>query len=209
MLTALQQANADLERAVVHAPYDGFIGERSVQLGARVAPGTVLFQLIDTSTIEVPVALPASQYAHVKVGASAALRLDEDGEIVWRGKVARISPIINDRNRTFFAYLVISNETKNLIAAGAFVVAEVQAAEHPDVYVAPRTALVGDDLYVAVKSADSEGEGIFDVQRRTPVIRKRLTAIALIEAGIAPNEQIIVTNVEKVADGSKVTVVEK
>ncbi|MHC4451332.1 MAG: HlyD family secretion protein, partial [Planctomycetota bacterium] len=58
---SIKQANTDLDRAIVRAPYAGRVESRTVQKGARVAPGTILFELVDLDHIEIPVSLPASR----------------------------------------------------------------------------------------------------------------------------------------------------
>ena len=68
---ALEEAQTNLARAAVVAPYAGFIDERMVQLGSRVSVGTQLFRIVDTSRIEVPIALPAAHYAMVKPGVTS------------------------------------------------------------------------------------------------------------------------------------------
>ena len=42
---------------------------------------------------------------------------------------------------------------------------------------------------------------------RFPVIRKRLADVALVDSGLEQGEEVILTNVEEIADGSKVTIV--
>ena len=204
---ALEQAQTNLERAVVVAPYAGFIEERMVQMGARVSVGTQLFRIVDTSRIEIPIALPAAHYWTVKPGSPAVVRSSEDGPVIWSGKVARVSPQIDDQDRTFFAYLDIAGaQTGPPVPAGAFVVAEIAGEEHETVIVVPRTALVEGVLYVAVPT-DANGESV--IERRRPTIRRALTNDVLLDGGIKPGEKIVVTNVEKVAHGSRVVVVDR
>ena len=205
--SALEQAQTNLDRAVVRAPYSGFIDERMVHLGARVAVGTPLLRMVDTSQIEVPIALPASQYAAVKPGSPAAVRLGEDGPLVWQGEVARVSRMIDDEDRTFFVYLDIPGSAQEpVVPAGAFVVAEIEATEHTDVIVVPRTALVGNQLFV---TDEEQAEGVSIIQGRRAGVRRLLTDVALLDGGVEPGERIVVTNVEKVAHGSRVVVIDR
>lgn len=205
---SLEQANINLLRAVVRAPYSGYIEDRMVQLGARVAQGTQLFRIVDTSRIEVPIALPASEYAVVKPGSAAVVRLAEGGPVVWKGKVDRVSPMIDDVDRTFFAFLsVAGSEDRPAVPAGAFVVAEIDGTSHEDVIVVPRTAVVGDRVYVAGDGDGTEGTSI--IEGRTPGIHKVLTDVVLLDSGVKTGERIVVTNVEKIGDGSRVSVIKR
>ena len=205
---SLAQAQADLDRTIVRAPYSGFIDERMAQLGARVAPGTELFRMVDTSRIEVPIALPASQYSAVHAGTPAFVRLGQAGPVLWEGNVARVSPRIDDQERTFFAYLSIETKVgEPSVPAGAFVVAEIDAATHENVIVVPRTALVGEEMYVA-EVVDEETSAA-TIEARTPTIVRLLTSVALLADGVEAGERIVVTNVEKIGHGSAVVIVDR
>ena len=184
---AWTKAKNDSKRAVIFAPYAGSVLRRLVQKGARVAPGTPLFELIDLKSIEIAVALPASRYGDVRPGAGATVR---HGRRTFKTTVVRISPNINTPDRTFFAYLQVEG-----VPPGAFVTAFVEGRMHKDVFVLPRTTFVGDRVFVAI-------DGV--ARPRTPVAVLLLPSLMLAREGIAEGEQLIYTNLEEVAAGTKV-----
>ena len=83
--------------------------------------------------------------------------------------------------------------------------AEIDGTKHEDVIVVPRTAVVGDRVYVATRL--DQKTGVAEIEGRTPVIRRRLTDMVLLESGVDPNERMVVSNVEKIAHGSRVVVI--
>ncbi len=205
---ARAQAELDLERAVVRAPYAGRISARLAEPGARVAPGTVLFEIIDLSRLEVPVALPAARFGEVEAGRAAKIRLSEDGEVVWRGEVARVSPQVDAANRTFHAYLVVAGtEQESALPPGAFVVATIEGRRFEGVAAIPRIAFVGEQVYVAERDAGgSAGEAVAAVKQ--PHVLRLLPSVALVDAGLEEGDEVIVTNLERIAGGSLVRVAE-
>jgi multidrug resistance efflux pump len=188
-----EQAITELERCVVRAPYAGHIEARHVQSGARVAPGVVLFELVDRSRVEIPVPLPASRYGDVSVGATARIRMPAGEKRQWSGTVARISPTVSARERTFLVYVESTGESA--VPPGAFVVAEIDGRQYEDVIVIPRTAFVNGGVFVAT-------DGI--ARRRTPKVKREFPSVILCSEGIEDGEEIIVTNLEEVADGARV-----
>jgi RND family efflux transporter MFP subunit len=198
-------ARLDLERTVIRAPYAGEIVRRDAQIGSRVAPGEPLFEIVDTSRIEVPLSLPASRFGEVRVGAHAAIRLTESGRVVWEGGVARVSPGVNSDQRTFRCFLVVEAASRSPVPPGAFVVATVDGTVEEDVIVLPRAAFVGDVVYVA--EPDGEQEGVFVARERRPKVRRMLPSVALVEEGLEVDEEVLVSNVEEVADGTRVRVI--
>ncbi|MHC4549864.1 MAG: efflux RND transporter periplasmic adaptor subunit [Planctomycetota bacterium] len=188
------EATLNLGRTVVHAPYAGRVEARRVELGARVAPGTVLFELVDLARVEIPVALPASRYGQIPVGAPASVRLGEAQQ--WQGSVARIAPGVSPADRTFFAYLVVENTTAAApVPPGAFVTAEVQGRRFEAVLVLPRTAFVGTQVFV-------HRDGVARV--RTPSVRYALPHVLIADGGLEEGDEIILTNLEEIADGTRI-----
>jgi RND family efflux transporter MFP subunit len=201
---ALAQAKNDLARTTVAAPYSGRIEARSASLGARVGPGTPLFRMVDLSRVEVPVALGASRYGEVAVGARAAIRLTEGGPVVWRGPVARVSPSVNSLDRTFLAYLEVSGDAADApVPPGAFVLAEIEGLLHEGVIALPRAAFVEEVVYVA---DPADGEAV--IREVRPEVFRTLPNVALVTGGVEPGDRVVVTSLEQIAAGSRVILVD-
>jgi len=193
---AVAEAQLDLARAVIRAPYAGCVVDKEVEVGERVAPGTVLFGLIDLARIEIPVALPASRYGEVEIGASALVRIGTSVE-PRVGTIARIAPRVSHEDRTFFAYVVIENVAGTApVPPGAFVTAQVDGRRFADVIVLPRTAFVGRKIYV-------HRNGVARVIE--PSVRYTLPHVLLADGGVEEGDELILTNLEEIADGTRVT----
>ena len=201
-----QRAQNDLTRCAVKAPFSGVIEARLVGRGGRVAPGTPLFELIDPSEIEIPIALPASHYGDVHSGARVELRLTEGAAPVAITTVARVAPNVDTASRTFSAYVLLraeANASRPAIPPGAFVVASVVGRRYDDVYVIPRAAFVAGALFLA----DPDGASEALVRSVTPAIRATLVDVILVQSGLEPGERIVISNVEQIADGSRVRLI--
>ncbi len=204
---ARNRAKLDLERTVVRAPYAGRILNRMARVGAQVAPGAALFEIVDLSRIEIPVALGASQFGEVRPGAGAWIRLTEGGEVVWKGKVARVSPTVRTADRTFLVYLVIESGAGETppVAPGAFVIARVGGLVHEGVIPIPRAAFVGHRIYLARRAED--GEAV--IEELIPAVERLLPEEALIRTGLTEGDLVVITNLEQIADGSRVQIVDE
>lgn len=89
---ALDRARRDLEFTVIRAPIDGVVGNRAVQVGQLVQPGTRLLALVDTASIYVEANLKETQVARVAVGEPAGVAVDAFGGRVIEGRISSISP---------------------------------------------------------------------------------------------------------------------
>ncbi len=201
----LAQVRNNLVRTVIRAPYSGFIVERRAQIGVFVAPGTPLFRIVDRSRVEIPISLPASRYGHVQRGASVEVMLEDDGPVIWRGVVARISPDIDAASRMFRVYLdVTGNGAEAPIAPGAFVAARIQGRVFRDVFVLPRVAFMGERVFVVKPDADTPDVAV--VEERTPKVVAMLPDVVLVNDGLAEGEELVITNVDQVGHGTRVRV---
>lgn len=190
---SLRQARTNLERAVIHAPYAGRIESRTVQTGARVAPGSMLFEMLDPTRVEIPVALPASRYGQVAIGTEAIVRVPGNSIGEWTAKVVRLAATVRADDRTFLVYL--ESKGDDAVPPGAFVAARIQGKQYDNVFVLPRTAFVGDRVFVVDNNVARE---------RRPRIVRSLPAVVLCDGGIEEGDALIVTNLEQVAEGANV-----
>jgi len=105
---ALTVAQVNLGYTKIDAPGDGSVGERQVRPGQLVSPGTQVITFV--STIKwVQANYRETQLTNVKVGDTAAIRIDEYPGKVFRGKVIEIAPASGSQ----FALLPPDNATGN------------------------------------------------------------------------------------------------
>lgn len=110
--TQVQKAQLDLDRTVIRATVDGVIAGRSIQVGQRVAPGTVLMKVVPVSQLYVDANFKESQLTKVRVGQAATLTSDLYGDdVVYHGKVIGFS----GGTGSAFALIPTQNATGNWI----------------------------------------------------------------------------------------------
>jgi membrane fusion protein (multidrug efflux system) len=89
---ALDRARRDLDFTVVRAPIDGIAGNRAVQVGQFVQPGTRLLALVSSATIYVEANLKETQLGRVMVGEPARVVVDAFSDRAIEGRVESIAP---------------------------------------------------------------------------------------------------------------------
>lgn len=108
----LKQAELDLERTVIKAPFDGVVSRRSIQVGQRVAPGTMLMIVVPVDQLYVDANFKESQLENVRVGQKAELTSDLYGKSVkYHGTVVGFS----GGTGSAFALIPAQNATGNWI----------------------------------------------------------------------------------------------
>lgn len=88
----LERAKLDLARTVIRAPVDGVVTQRSVQVGQRVAAGTVLMTVVPLGEAHVDANFKESQLRRVAPGQPVELTSDLYGaSVVYHGRVTGFS----------------------------------------------------------------------------------------------------------------------
>lgn len=88
----LAQARVNLARTVIHAPVDGVVAKRSVQVGQRVQPGIPLMAVVPVAEIYVDANFKEVQLQKVRVGQAVTLYSDLYGpDVRYHGVVAGFS----------------------------------------------------------------------------------------------------------------------
>ena len=108
-------ANADenLNRTKITAPFGGVVSERAVSAGDVVAPGAALFTVIDPSSMRLEAAVPAEQLGQVRIGATVKFVVNGYGGRAFVGRVTRINPSADPVTRQVRVYATIPNQGRS------------------------------------------------------------------------------------------------
>ncbi|MDG3444482.1 HlyD family secretion protein [Nitrospirillum amazonense] len=108
----VEQAQVDLGRTTVRAPFDGVVARRQVQVGQRVKADTMLMSVVPVGEAYVDANFKEVQLAHVRPGQPAELTADlYGGGVVFHGQVAGLA----GGTGSAFAVIPAQNATGNWI----------------------------------------------------------------------------------------------
>jgi len=165
---ALAQAELALARTSVRAPFEGRVRERRVALGQYLAAGTPIARVYRGGDTEVKLALRAEDAAFIELpkrardpGPRVTLRATIGG--VPRELAARLigaSGGLDPRTRmlSVIARVEAPAAERADLAMGAFVEAEIEGREAPNLVRLPRAALMDDSAALAAGSAARPNE---------------------------------------------------
>ena len=132
-VSRLKDAWLNLQRTQIHAPMDGQIAKRNVQVGQKVAPGTPMMAVVPLHNLWVDANFKESQLAKMRVGQAATVYADIYGsKVKYQGKVVGLSA----GTGAAFSLLPAQNATGNWIKVVQRVPVRIeldaqQLAEHP------------------------------------------------------------------------------
>ncbi|MBC2772167.1 HlyD family secretion protein [Rhizobium sp. AQ_MP] len=103
------KARRDLDFTVLKAPYDGVIGNLSVQSGDLVSAGKRLAALVPTNELYIEANFKETQIAHLVPGSKVSIHVDAYGDDPLEGTVTSIAPA----SGAIFSMLPAENATGN------------------------------------------------------------------------------------------------
>lgn len=162
---AVQQAELDLARTVIRAPFDALVETRSASLGDVVTRGAGLGSLISRERIQVRLPLTPNQASRLKLPSfgqgdtslSATVSTPSIPGISWKATINRVEPVIDTKNQSVYLVGEIEDPFEDpnaFLPVGAFVNAAISAEPIQNAYNFPEVAVI-DDAFVWVVSPEN------------------------------------------------------
>lgn len=196
---AVALAEAELDKTVIRAPFDGLVGLRTVSVGDYVGPGTDLVPIESIDPLNVDFRIPEQFLSAVAVGSRLQVSFDALAGMSREGSVGAISPQVDVGGRSLLLRANIPNPD-NLLRPGLFARVHLALSESQGLVV-PESALApsGDAQYVFRVQ-----DGL--VKRVMVDIGQRMGAHVEIISGLDEGDQVVVSGLQKVRDGIEVEI---
>jgi multidrug efflux system membrane fusion protein len=196
----LEMAEADLDRNILRAPFDGVIDKVDVELGSSVQVGATVATLLNLDPVLARGEVSERDLRYVKPGDKADVRLVNGQEV--EGEVRYISRDATSATRTFRVEVAIPNEDR---AVPAGMTAEITLRADPvDSTILPRSVVsLSKDGDLGIRAIDADDKVVF-----YPIDLVDDTPRGLVLGGIPADVRIIVAGQELISEGDTVNPVE-
>jgi RND family efflux transporter MFP subunit len=191
-------ARQQLLDSELQAPLDGAVRQRQASAGEYLAAGSPVVTLVRTHPLRLRLAVPERVAASVRVGQPVNVKVEKD-PTVYRGQVARLSPAINDEDRTLLVEAEVPNEHGRL-RPGAFAEAEIITESEDRAVFVPIASIV---TFAGVERVLTVHDGM-SVEKRIQTGRRIGDRVEIVE-GIRP-EELVVVEPGNLVGGQPVTV---
>lgn len=185
----------------VVAPFDGVITQRNIDNGSLVTSGsTFMFTLMHPDVIRTQVFVPQDQAFGVGPGVDAVVRVPEIPNRTFPGKVTRIANALQPGSRTLLTEIDVPNPDWAL-SPGIYCTVELHIPRKTPSMIIPADAVVFDQNGVHVAVVEN---GTVHLQKIT--IARDFGAEVEVHDGVKTGDQVILSPMLGLANGSKVTV---
>ena len=204
----VEQADLNLARTVVKAPFTGLVRDKSVDIGQLVGPASPIATIYATDRLEVRLPIADRQLGFLKlpVGHRGELPPDRQPAVTlsaeyagrfleWSGRIVRTEAQIDTASRMVNVVAHIDGAGEEALpAVGLFVNADIEGLLVDDIVVLPRNALRNGNRVLVV---DQDNRLHF---RDIEPLRLYQDDV-LIEAGLQAGERVCVSPMQTPIDG--------
>ncbi len=218
---SLGQAQIDLDRTVLKAPFDCRLSDVNLEVGQFLTAGQKLFDAYGAAVTEIEAQMPIDQVRRLLAPHNEAVDLRNDametmrsifdvqatvrmrtGDFVveWEGRFDRIREELDLRTRTLQIVIAVDKPYEGVIpgkrpplSPGMFCEVELWGAPRPNQIVVPRTSV--------------RGGAVFLVNNENHLVRRPVTldfsqgSISVISAGLEPGERLVVSEATPAVEG--------
>ncbi len=216
--SSLTQAQEDFARTTISSPLTGVLQDVYVRPGELLSVGQQVARIVDLRRLEVPLRVPISAGSTVRIGDRATLRSDGPVQHEWEGKVGRIAPEADPMSRTMIVYVEVNQDPDAIgigdarLLPGQFVVGSVSTSDERPMVLVPRRAVSGDRVFVVSDDLEQGHHRVVPIDVEVshyirgamPDIEPAEREWAVIESGLPPGKQVIISNLDELIGGMMV-----
>ena len=196
----LQIAERRFYKKIVRAPFDGIVGLKLKSIGEYLEPGEVITSLDSIDPIELDFEVPESAISALEIGVEINAFTRAWGNEVFSGIVKSINTRVNLESRSITVRAKINN-TNLKLKPGMFMIVKLPVVTHKNAIIIPEEAVLTDGTLRTVYVIK---DGI--TNSKAVKLGQRLPGEVEVLEGISSDAIVITGGIQKVRDGSKVTI---
>jgi RND family efflux transporter MFP subunit len=196
----LDELKINLQNTIITAPVEGFIGKRTLDPGASVGANTSFMSVVDIRTVRLVINVVEKDLRRIHQGTAVEVEVDAYPGENFRGRVARLAPILDPATRTAQVEIEIPNSTYRL-KPGMYARAKFTVEQHDNALVVPTLAVVDLQGKLGVWVPADEGDNPVFNPVTIGIEQQDFTEIA---SGLKDGQRIITTGAAALRPGDRI-----
>ena len=180
----LALARQQLADATIRSPLDGIVQVRHASAGEFLAQGSDVATVVRIDPLRLRVDVPERDATRIAAGQPVSLAID-GSERTYAGRIARISPVLNQQNRTLVVEAEIPNDGE--LKPGSFARATIALGASKPVVAIPLRALV---VFAGIEKVITIDQG--QAVEKPIKTGRRANDLVEVTEGLAPDEAVVI-----------------
>jgi RND family efflux transporter MFP subunit len=197
---SLSLAKKQLSDVNIVSPINGIIKQKQASRGEYLNPGTPIVVIVQINPLRLKLEIPESFAATVKAGQTVTLKVDTFGDHEFTGRIKRINPALDEKNRSLAAEAEVINADGRL-KPGMFARARIASDQGSPALMVPIKSVVtlaGVNKVFILENGRA-------VERQVKLGEQDGTLVEILE-GVKPGEKVITSNTDRLHDGIPVRI---
>jgi len=206
----IAEQQALIDKKVIHAPFDGRLGIRAVDLGQYLAAGTTVVTLQSLDPIYVDFFLPQQALDQIRIGQTVSAKVDTYPGQLFAGEISAIEPKVDSASRNVRVRATLKNPDYRLLP-GMYATVNIATGDPQRFVTLPQTAITfnayGNTVYIVDKGeAGADGQPRLTVRQSfVKTGETRGDQIAVLD-GVKEGETVVTAGQLKLRNGATVAV---
>ena len=207
-----QEAKLDLERSGITAPFDGWVLQKTIEVGQHVTVGQNMGRIYRAGRLDIEVRIPVKDFKWLPAELNSDARIEADVIFenqgvrkIWNGRVSRVKAEMDHRTRTLPVVIEVDETSKSeenrsslRLRPGMFVTVKIKGKEVAEAFVLPRHVVYPGDMVYTVKDDR--------LKIKSVDILRTFKDSVIVSRGLSDGERIIKTPLSAATDGMLVRV---
>jgi HlyD family secretion protein len=197
---AVQLAQKKIDDASIRAPVNGAIAERLVQRGEYIRENTQVVTIVQLNPLQLHTAVQEKFSDLIRQGLSVQFAVEPFPNQIFTGRIANISPSIDQQTRTFPVDIQVENANLKL-KPGFFAKGVIQTGRDGNVMAVPDE---GVSTLAGVSSVFVIADNV--IRQQSVSLGAHEGALNEVVDGLQGNETIAISNLNQLVTGTKVKI---
>lgn len=200
---AYDMAKLKLNYTEIRSPIRGIVSQRLIKVGNMVKEDQSTFQITDFDPLLAVLHVPEKEMNRLQVGYPATIRADAIPDSEFRGKILRISPIVDAGTGTFKVTVEAKDKTRKL-KPGMFTRVQIVYDTHENTLLVQKNAILTEDseTWAFVINSDT-------VHKKEVKVGYSNSTHVEVLSGLELGDLVVTTGLNSLKDGSKIKVIEQ
>lgn len=192
-------AEKNLNDTKLTAPFNGYISQKSAEMGQNVVPGMPVATLVNIDNVNVKISVPEDEIANLKIGQKVTFKVASLGNITFSGTISEKNVTADNISHAYIAKVLVQNKDHKLLPGMVCDVYTSSSKQDAEIMLPSNIIQIDIDNKPFVWTSKDGA-----AQRVSVQLGENYGENIIIKDGLSQGDKVIVEGQQKVSNGMKI-----